>query len=297
MPPKPVLPLSAPSRLRCEYFENPIGLDEPSPRLAWENADRQAAYQIRVASDASGLAQDDADVWKSDRVKSGANVQVAYGGPKLKSRRRYYWSVRVWDAKGRASPWSEAGWWEMGLLAPKDWQARWVADAVPRQAKERGPSPYLRRAFVLRGAVARARVYVTALGLYEMWINGRRVGADSFTPGWTDYSTRVQYQTYDVTDLLRDGDNVVGAILGDGWYCGDLGWELARPPYGNEPSLRAQLEITYTNGSTETIATDRSWKTARGAILANDFYHGETHDARLEPVGWNAPGFGDAGWQ
>lgn len=287
----------APIHLRCEYFENPIGLDEPHPRFCWQLNDsrrgaRQTAYQLRVAASPNMKPV----LWDTGRVVSDQNVHVEYAGPPLQSRQRYYWQVRVWDQHHRPSRWSQPAFWEMGLLNATDWVAHWIESGVPFAPDRSQPCPHLRRAFMLTAPVSRARLHVTALGLYECWINGQRVGTDYFTPGWTDYRVRVQYQTYDVTSFLRPGENALGAVLGDGWYCGYLARRGQRNHYGDTPRLLAQLEIDYVDGHREIIVTDESWKSATGPILASDIYNGETYDARREWPGWSVPGFDDREW-
>ncbi len=290
----------APKRLRCEYRENPLGLDEPRPRLSWwVNDDRrgavQTAYQILAASSPEKLERDEADLWDSGKVESDRCVGVEYGGPELESRRRCHWKVRTWDADDRPSPWSDAAWWEMGLLAREDWSAEWVG---MRGGTVPAPAAYLRRAFALEKAVRRARVCATALGVYELRLNGRRVGDHVFAPGWTDYRKRVMYQTYDVTDLLAAGENVLGAVLGEGWYCGPLGWGQRRENFGpRPPRLLLQLEIECEDGSTETVVSDGAWQCASGPIRRSEFYNGEHYDACREMPGWDAPGFEARGWR
>ena len=156
-------------------------------------------------------------------------------------------------------------------------------------------NPLLRRGFRVDGTVARARIYATALGVYQLSLNGQRVGDHELAPGWTDYDKRVQYQTYDVTAQLRAGDNALGALLGDGWYAGSIAW-LGTDNYGSRPHLSAQLLIDYTDGRSETIGTDGSWRATAGPFLQSDLLHGETYDARRLPAGWDRPGFDDSGW-
>ncbi|HET6897346.1 MAG TPA: glycoside hydrolase family 78 protein, partial [Vicinamibacteria bacterium] len=209
---------------------------------------------------------------------------------------RYFWQVRVWDGAGRASAWSAPAWWEMGLLEPGDWKASWIEPGLADDTSKPGPVPMLRREFQLRGSIARARAYVTAHGLYELYLNGQRVGDQLLTPGWTSYNKRLQYQTYDVTPLLRSGANAVGALLGNGWYRGNLAFSERRNIYGDRLGLLAQIEVTYKDGRTETIASDAGWKAATGPILMSEIYHGETYDARLEKPGWATAGFDDRAW-
>ena len=287
--------------LSTEYAAHPIGLDVRQPRLAWhlQSGARgvvQSAYQVRVSASERSLRSGGHLVWDSGRVVSSESTQRTYDGPPLASGRRYFWQVRVWDGAGRASAWSAPAWWEMGLLDPGDWKASWIEPGLSEDASKSGPVPLLRREFQLRGPVERARAYVTAHGLYELYLNGQRVGDQLFTPGWTSYNKRLQYQTYDVTPLLQAGANAVGAQLGNGWYRGYLAWQDRRNIYGDRLGLLAQIEVTYKDGRTETIASDAGWKAATGPILMSEIYHGETYDARLEKPGWAAAGFDDHAW-
>ncbi len=287
--------------LRTEYKENPLGIDVANPRLSWKlTSDRrgtmQTAYEIRVARSERDLRSGARLVWSSSRVASDESVNRAYDGPPLVSRQRYYWQVRVWDDAGQSSAWSDPAWWETGLLQPSDWQARWIEPDIAEDNSKPAPSPMLRRDFALKGPVAQARLYVTSHGLYELHLNGQRVGDQVFTPGWTSYNKRLQYQTYDVTRLVRSGPNAIGALLGSGWYRGELAWQAHRNIYGQRLGLLLQLEVTYTNGQKEVVTTDERWKAATGPILASEIYLGEVYDARLEKPGWDAAGFDDAQW-
>ena len=213
------------TNLRCEYLTNPLGIDIARPRLSWELRDdrrgaRQSAYQIQVATGEAALHKDAADLWDSGKVASDQSAHVAYAGKALSSGQRAWWRVRVWDAEGQPGEWSAAAWWEMGLLDRTAWQGQWIGAMLAGGPHTTSPAPFVRTRFTLDRPVARARLYATALGLYEPHLNGQVVGDDVLTPGWTDYAIRVQYQVYDVTHLLRQGENVLGAVLGDGWYCG-----------------------------------------------------------------------------
>ncbi len=288
------------TQLRCEYLTNPLGLGVQAPRLSWvleadRRGARQSAYQIIAASSPEKLAGDEADVWDSGKVASAETCHVRYAGPTLASRQRVWWKVRVWDEDGVPSAWSEPAWWEMGLLARQEWVGRWIGGPLKGGPRTSCPAPFLRKGFHLDQPVRSARLYVTALGLYEIEINGQRVGRDIFTPGWTDYKKRVQYQVYDVADLLTAGENALGAILGDGWYCGNVA-AFGRQLYGDRPKLLAQLEVTLADGRTLTIATDESWKVVYGPILEADLIMGESYDARLEFPGWSTAGFDDHAW-
>ncbi|MFJ6850639.1 alpha-L-rhamnosidase [Streptomyces sp. NPDC091271] len=447
-----------------EYVRDPLGLDTPRPRLSWPVASdspgqRQTAYQVRVATAPDRLGKP--DVWDSGRVESAQSLLVPYAGPEPVSRTRYFWSVRIWDADGRASAWSEPSWWETGLLDASDWSAGWIAapealigtpalddaswiwfpegdPAVEAPAATRwfrgrvevpegvtrarlvmsaddgftarvngvevahteadgpaenwkrpvlvdvsdhlapgvqviavsatnavsgpagllgvlelttadgvvtsvtdaewratdkepsgdwhspayddtawpaakvlarwgsgpwgevkvaySPAIQLRREFKLgRKRVARARLYSTALGLYEVSLNGKRVGEDRLAPGWTDYNKRVQYQTYDVTGLLARGGNALGITLAAGWYAGNIAW-FGPHQYGERPAALAQLEVTYTDGSTERVVSGSDWLTSAGPVTGADLMAGEDYDARLETAGWTRAGFDAAGW-
>jgi alpha-L-rhamnosidase len=291
---------AAVAELRCEYETNPLGIDARAPRLSWQiRSDArgvvQSAYEVQVASDAKALAAGRA-TWDSGRVASAQSVHVPYAGPPLASSRRYFWRVRAWDGSGRATAWSAASWFEMGLLAPGDWKASWIEPTRNEDVKRSQPAPMLRGTFAVSGKVRSARAYVTSHGLYELEINGHRVGDQLFTPGWTSYGKRLQYQTYEVTPLLRPGDNAIGATLGDGWYRGYLAWRDRRNVFGDRLGLLCELRIEYADGRVETVGTDRKWRASTGPILASDIYMGETYDARLEKPGWSSPGYSDADW-
>ncbi|HET8655086.1 MAG TPA: glycoside hydrolase family 78 protein [Longimicrobiaceae bacterium] len=285
--------------LRTQYRVNPIGIDVTAPRMGWKLLSPrrgvvQSAYEIRVAQRPAELAKK--PLWDSGRIASDASIHVAYAGPALRSGQRYYWQARVWDGQGKASAWSEPAYWEMGLLAPSDWTARWITPDLPEDSTVSNPSPMLRSEFTVNGEVASARAYVTALGLYQMELNGRPVGDELFRPGWTEYDRRLQYQTYDVTDLLRQGRNAVGVTLGDGWYRGRLAWENNRNTWGKHLALLEQIVIRYADGRRQVVGTGPDWKASTGAIRSSDIYDGELYDARLEKTGWSRPGYADADW-
>jgi alpha-L-rhamnosidase len=288
------------TNLHTEYHVNPLGIDVAQPRLSWQLAsDRrgaaQIAFQVRAAADVASL---DAGplLWDSGKVASDQSVLVPYAGPALRSGQRVYWQVRAWDETGAASAWSEPALWEMGLLAASDWHAEWITPDWDEDTSQSQPQPVLRREFKLDGAVKSARAYVTSLGLYELHLNGQKVGDDVLTPGWTAYNHRLQYQTYDVTGLLRSGENAVGALLGDGWYRGWLGFEGNRNTWGDRLGLLLQLHVTYADGRTAVIGSDAQWRATLGPIRMSDIYNGETYDARLELPGWDAAGYDDQTW-
>ncbi len=288
--------------LRTEYKANPIGIDALRPRLSWQiqapgRGRSQSAYQIRVAKNERDLLAGKSLLWDSGKVVSDESVHRVYEGAALESGGRYFWQVRVWDAGDKATDWSAPAFWEMGMLNSGDWKAAWIEPDLQEDVKESNPAPMLRREFKLNGPIARARAYVTSHGLYELHLNGQRVGDQLFTPGWTSYNKRLQYQTYDVTNLLKSGENAAGVLLGDGWYRGNLAWGGRRNIYGERLALLLEIRVTYKDGREEVITTDQGWKAATGPILMSEIYHGETYDARLEKAGWTNAGFADAQWK
>jgi alpha-L-rhamnosidase len=374
-----------PANLRCEYLRNPLGIDVVKPRLDWIFTSLgalprnlgQSSYHILVASSPEILARDQGDLWDSGDVHSDATTGIEYAGNALKSRESCFWKVRITDSLGKRSAWSEPALWEMGLLSPEDWDAKWL-DAPPiasgtaspsililkasyeardgtgakdvtaivgPMAKADGfaipvnndvlggdPAPlhakqlriswmvggttrevtanegttlsfaesnkslgYLRKDFTLGKSIARARLYATALGLYELHLNGQRVGDHVFAPDWTDYNKRVRYQVYDVTSMVQPGANALGGLVGNGWYCGHIG-NGGFQAWGKVPALFAQLEVTYTDGTVDRFVTDASWKMHAGPILSSDFMKGENYDARKEIEGWDMPGLDVSNW-
>ena len=294
--------------LKCEYKTNPIGIDSAKPRMSWKiktskRAVEQSAYHIRAAENSDDLASTANLIWETNKVKSDQSTHMVYQGPYLASRQRIWWQVRVWDNNGNLSDWSEPASWEMGLLKSDDWVADWIEPDLKEDVDSSNPCPMMRKQFEIKGEVKSARVYVTCLGLYEMQLNGEKVGEQLFTPGWTCYQNRLQYQVYDITDMLKPGANCVGAILGDGWYRGRLGsgpgpdspWLKSRNFYGEKLGLLAQIEVVYQDDR-EIITTDQSWKSSTGPILLSDIYDGELYDARMEKDNWSKPGYDDLAW-
>jgi alpha-L-rhamnosidase len=296
-----------PNNLTCEYFSNPIGLDVRRPRLSWktdsaQRGARQTAYRILVTESADTLEAASAGqaenglLWDTGKVTSDTSVHVPYAGPVLQPRQRCYWRVRVWDENDAASDWSETAYWEMGLLDSGDWQADWITPDWDKDVSWPQPAPLLRRDFDAGSDLVAARICITSLGLYELRLNGQRVGDTVLTPGWTSYDHRIQYQTYDVTALVREGNNALGAMLGDGWYRGYLGLHGQRNLYGDRLALLFQLHLTYADGRVEIIGSDAQWRAARGPIQMSDIYMGETYDARQEKPGWDQAGYDDSDW-
>ncbi len=282
--------------LLCENRANPVGMDIHQPRFSWKlSADRrnvmQTAYRVEVSTNANFSGH----VWDSGKVKSDSSVFVDYKGQPLLSAKKYFWRVKVWDNAGKASLWSQTAFWQTALFSESDWKAKWITIGYPEDSINR-PSPLMRRQFTLHKKVKTAVAYITAHGLYEASINGHRIGDAYLTPGWTSYKSRLQYQTYDVTDLLKGGDNVIGVMLGNGWYRGIIGYTDKRNVYGKDISLLMQINLTYEDGSVGIITSDESWKSSTGGVLYSEIYNGETIDHNKDQAGWTQSGFNDSQW-
>ncbi|MCO5188318.1 MAG: glycoside hydrolase family 78 protein [Anaerolineae bacterium] len=282
--------------LQVEHLREFLGIGTSAPRLSWivETTIQnwyQSGYEVESHH------EDDGSIYRTGRVESDQSVLVPWPFSPLQSRQRVYLRVRVWGADGSASDWSEEIPVEAGLLLPKDWRAHFISPAWEEDPSKSNPAPYLRHDFELRGAIKYARLYITALGVYEAEINGKVVSDHVFAPGWTVYDRRLRYQTFDVTNLLQTGKNAIGAVLGDGWFRGRLGFGGGRRNiYGDHLAMLVQLEIQYRDGSTEHILSDNSWQAATGPILINSIYDGETYDARLEHNGWSSADFDASDW-
>ena len=267
-------------RLRTEYLKDPMGIGTAQPQLFWNCVDgiSQSAYQV-VCRDENGEP-----LWDSGKVSS-SSMRVRYGGATLDSRARVSWQVRLWDENGRPGDWSETACFELGLLSSADWTAKWIAGNYPVNKKRRYPVDCFRKTFEV-GQVKKARLYAAACGLYEGWLNGARVGDFVLAPGHTDYRKRVQYQTYDVTGLLREGENELAFQLADGWYRGSCGaWGL-KNQYGTQTKLLAQLELTLADGTVQTVATGGGWAWSNdGPIRFSDNQDGEVVE------GWRTPSY------
>ncbi|KWX70682.1 glycoside hydrolase family 78 protein [Paenibacillus jilunlii] len=284
-------------KLRVEYKENPVGLDVRFPRISWQllSEERnvlQQSYEIEVSAEADFRRI----LWSSGRVVSEQSAHVELAELLLRSRERYYYRVRVWDMENRSTEWSETAFWEMGLLAQEEWQAEWISAPLSLLGVEAEQCPLLRGSFHTSAKPLKARMYATALGLYELELNGMRVGDGYLTPGWTSYGQRLQVQTYDITAQIAAGENAVGAWLGNGWYKGNLAWDNRRHIFGSRTALLMQIHLAYEDGSEQIFATGEHWTAAAGPILMSELYHGETYDARLELSGFSQAGYDDSSW-
>jgi len=299
------------NNLRCDNRINPIGIDDTIPKLSWnlsssQRNKKQSAYQILVSGSEKALAQNVGNYWDTGKILSDRSIQINYEGNTLSSESICFWKVRVWDEKGDSSNWSNIGRWEMGLLSKDDWIADWINDGKigPQKLDEfyaEDPAPLFRYDFNVDKRISRARLYITGLGYYDATINGQSIGDFVLDPGWTNYSKRVLYSTYDVSELLQEGGNCIGVILGNGWYN-----PLPMTMWGylnlrehltiGRPQFIAQLKIIYSDGTIQSVISNDGWKTHESPILRNNIYLGEVYDARKEIPGWNKHGFVDTDW-
>ena len=319
-----------PSKLTCEYLKNPVVVDVLQPRLAWiniadegERGQTQTAWQVRVATSKTGLEKP--DLWDSGKTESDQSNRINYAGKSLKSRTECYWQVRVWDKNGEVSAWSEPAFWRMGIMNQNEWTAKWIGapwqgeETLPKPNNPNAklpdqlppPAPMLRKAFKIEKKVEKAIAFVTGLGYFEIYLNGQKVGDDVLVPNQTNYGKRpdlinqgiplpdnfreykVMYLAYDIKNQLKEGQNVLGSILGNGFYNPAKYWALG---YGT-PRFLTQVYITYSDGSEDIIVSDESWKAAQSPVLMDMVYYGEHYDARKEQAGWNKSGFDDSEWQ
>lgn len=293
--------------LTCELLKNPTGIESQHPRLGWKIASDQrsvvqTACQVLVASSPEKLAEGTADLWNSGKIETNQSQLLPYDGVKLESADNCFWKVKVWTNKGE-SEWSEPSQWSMGLLYYKDWRARWIGfdRAFPwddDSFHSRLSARYFRKEFELKKEVQEAKAYIIGLGLYELSLNGEKVGESVLAPSPTDYDQNIKYNIYDLTNELKSGANAVGVVVGNGrFYANRQHYKGYKIKNFGFPKLLFQLVVKYTDGTTEYIRTDNSWKgTADGPLRSNNEYDGEEYDARKEMKGWNTVGFDDSNW-
>ena len=280
--------------LRTEYLHNPLGVDVPHPRFSWivdgnRRGVEQKGYQILVASEASGLTPGNADMWDSQQKMSDKSINIAYAGKKLESDQTYYWKVRVQDQNNQWSDWSKIQMFHTGLMNKSNWQGEWIGSPDTTIS-----SPLLRKDFSVGKTVKSAHVFISGLGYYELYLNGKKVGNHKLDPGTSDFDKRALYVAYDVTSYLNSGDNAIDVWLGNGYFR----MSRKRPfrNYGDRPQLILQMNITYTDGTTAHVVSNTSWKTSASPIVENSVYDGEVYDARKEKDGWDMPGYNDQSW-
>ncbi len=298
------------AHLKTDHQSTPLGFDNPTPEFSWilqstERGAAQTAFEIWVSDDQKKI--DTGNCWQSGKISGNQTFGIRYAGNPLKSFTRYSWKVRVWNQKEEVSEWSSPSWFETSMMKSTDWKGQWISDQRPLPTKDEDfyketPNPLLRKEIKLKKEVKLARLYIAGLGYSIAYINGQRVGDHMLDMPWTQFAKQVTYNTFDVTSLLRKGENAIGVMLGNGWY-NPMPIRLFQRFNFREaltvgkPCLKAQLKITYADGSSEMIGTDQSWKSGDGPILKNSVYLGELYDARLEQKGWTDSGFDDSKWQ
>lgn len=287
-----------PYELRCEHLVNPLGIDNPNPRLTWKlndsrNGAKQAAYRLFVSTDSMEVVSDGGSIWDSGKIQSD-DILTTYNGKPLIPFTRYYWKVNVWDKDGLSSS-SDVHSFETGMMDIRNWQGAWISDHHDIHYK---PAPYFRKKFNTDKTVKCARAYIAVAGLYELYINGDKIGNHRLDPMYTRFDRRNLYVTYDVTPNLKRGENAIGVLLGNGWYNHQsMGvWDFHRAPWRNRPAFCMDMHITYTDGTTEVVTTGLDWKTSSGPLVFNSIYTAEHYDARLEQKGWNTASFDDSKW-
>jgi len=288
-----------PVGLQSDYLEAPLGIDNPNPRLTWHIDDsrqgaRQTSYRIIVGTDSMQVVNGAGKTWDTGKVNS-SDILVTYKGKALEPYTKYYWKVITGDQDNKETA-SAVTSFETGMMGIENWQGAWIGDGRDRDFK---PAPYFRKKFTANKTIKSARAYVAVGGLFELYVNGEKIGNHRLDPIYTRFDRRNLYVTHDVTEQLKRGDNAVGVILGNGWYNHQsLGvWDFHNAPWRNRPTFCLDLRITYTDGTTEVISTDTSWKTSSGGVIFNSIYTAEHYDAREEQKGWSTPDFDDSKWR
>ncbi len=285
------------SRLQCEHLPTPLGVDVPNPRLSWQiNNDQtgilQSAYRILLGTDSISLLNNNGYIWDSGKIKSDKQL-VKYPGV-LAPFTKYFWKVMVWDQKGREIR-SAISFFEAGLITSNNWRGRWISDG---KGQDYRPAPCFRKAFTAYKSVKSARAYIAAAGLFELSMNGKKVTNEMLNPMYTRYDKRNLYSTFDVTNCIKSGENVIGIILGNGWYNhqSTAVWSFDKAVWRNRPRFILNIRVVYEDGSVATIFTDENWKTADSPVIQNNIYTAEHYDANKELLGWDASGFNDVSW-
>ena len=295
-----VFSFAQPVRLQCEHLINPIGIDAIAPRLHWQMNDSregefQTAYQVIVGTDSLEVTSGKGNSWDSGKV-SGSEMLVTYAGKPLQPFTKYYWTVVLWDKDQQKLAPATIASFETGMMQISNWKGEWISDSKDIHLK---PAPYFRKEFHPSGKVKSARVYIAAAGLYELSINGQRVGDHRLDPMYTRFDRRTLYVTYDVTSLVNASDVALGVLLGNGWYNhqSTAVWYFDKAPWRDRPKFCLDLRITYQDGREEIIKSGTDWKTSLSPIIFNSIYTAEHHDARLSQPGWDKPGFDESKWK
>ncbi|RZK39308.1 MAG: alpha-rhamnosidase [Pedobacter sp.] len=285
--------------LKTEYLISPIGLDNEKPRFSWKfasqlHSNKQTSYQILVGTDSLGILKETSVVWSTSKVNGDENI-VTYNGEKLKPFNKYYWSLIIWD-KNAVKHSSKVQSFEMGMMSMANWTGDWISDEYDQHYK---PAPYFRKKITLQKTIKSARIYIAAAGLYELTLNGKKVGNHRLDPMYTRFDRRNLYLTHDVTTQLQRGDNAIGVLLGNGWYNhqSTAVWNFDKALWRARPTFCLDLRITYTDGSTEVITSGKDWKTSPSPIVFNSIYTAEHYNALLEQPNWNKPSFNDEAWK
>ncbi|KQX56564.1 family 78 glycoside hydrolase catalytic domain [Paenibacillus sp. Root444D2] len=284
--------------LRTEYLENPLGLDTKKPRLGWKfRCDGRNVIQTAYQVQASATESFTNIMWDSGKVETDKSQGILYEGPELKSLERIYWRVKAWSNYEGESSFSDPVFFETGLLNASDWKARWIEPEKEVDIHAYKPAPYIRKEFTVKKGLKSARACLTSKGLYSFYLNGIEGTDHLFTPGFTSYHKRLQYQVYDVTPFLQEGSNALGVVLGDGWWRGATGGASLKNNFGYKVAFLGQLVLDYEDGSRETIGSDDSFKTSLGPLRKSDMKAGDLYDARINIEGWNQPFYDDSSWE
>ncbi|MDR1682333.1 MAG: alpha-L-rhamnosidase N-terminal domain-containing protein, partial [Candidatus Symbiothrix sp.] len=286
-------PTTFPVDLQTDHLTNPVGIDNPVPRLAWRMDDKrqgaaQTAYRIVVGTDSLAVKNGTGNMWDTGKELS-CKMLFEYAGKSLQPFTRYFWKVIVWDAKNKENM-SKIYSFETGMMNAKNWEGAWIDDGKDINYQ---PAPYFRRTFSANKKIKSARAYIVAAGLYELSINGEKTGDHFLDPIYTRFDRRNLYVTYDITQQIVQGENAVGVLLGNGWYNHQslAVWDFDRAPWRNRPAFRLNIRIVYNDGTEQVIATDEKWKNSSGELIFNSIYTGEQVDFNLKQHGWNTVNF------